>query len=323
MARSGNQTEKGKAFEYACAKAIQDGATAGCGVEIVKNSSLTIAEGHYSSLTSKESSNDDKGAGAAIRFLSKLEPRLYEPNSDLLVELQEDSKGKNGDVRDIICSRDDWNLGISCKHNNNAVKHSRISPTIDFGYKWVGINCSDDYVDDVKDIFKPIIKMIEDSKKNKTILQRWRDVKNKHKDYYVPALNAFIKELKKLDNDNPGVVPERLIRYLLGREDFYKVIMYERKKYTKIEAININGTLNKPSGKTKAVISAPRLKMPTRFTDIRIKDGSTTTVLIECDNGWNLSMRVHSGDGKVVPSLKFDVRMISFPSNALVHYEPW
>jgi len=58
-----------------------------------------------------------------------------------------DDRGREGDVRDIIIVRSEigWEIGISVKNNHSAVKHPRLSSVLDFGEKWFGIKCSDDY----------------------------------------------------------------------------------------------------------------------------------------------------------------------------------
>ena len=42
---------------------------------------------------------------------------------------------------------------VKSKHNHFAVKHSRLSPSIDFGEKWYGISCSKSYWDAITPIF--------------------------------------------------------------------------------------------------------------------------------------------------------------------------
>ena len=42
--------------------------------------------------------------------------------------------------------------------------------------------------------------------------------------YYLPLLNAFIEEVKGIHWSNASKASERLLRYLLGRQDYYKVV---------------------------------------------------------------------------------------------------
>ena len=68
------------------------------------------------------------------------------------MKLQKDSEGEIGDVRDIIIVRRDikWEIGLSIKHNHFAVKHSRLGKSLDFGERWFGVKCSEQYWEDIK-----------------------------------------------------------------------------------------------------------------------------------------------------------------------------
>ena len=78
------------------------------------------------------------GAKAALKIIEWLEPKMSDYTGDLLISLQTDSKGQEGDVSDVLITIDKWEIGLSCKHNHEAVKHSRLSDTIDFGKEWFG-----------------------------------------------------------------------------------------------------------------------------------------------------------------------------------------
>lgn len=325
MAKSGNQTEKGKAFEYACAQAIFESKQKNIDIELIESPQLSTARICYAYLQAFEKEKYRKGAEAAIRIIDRLEPRLFGDNGKLFVGLQPDSKGIGGDVRDVLCVRgSDWQIGLSCKHNHDAVKHSRLSDSIDFGQDWFGKKCSGQYFSEVQTVFYPLRRMREDSlMKGSNHQALWAEIPDKEDRCYVPVLEAFMKELKRLDQENPGEIPRQLIRYLIGRNDFYKVIMNEKRRFTKIESININGTLNQSVGKKKALIDVPIMKMPSKFYEIGFKEGSKNTIFVVCDQGWNISMRIHNASSKVEPSLKFDVQLMAMPSSILTQIEPW
>ena len=132
-----------------------------------------------------------------------------------------------------------------------------------------------------------------------------------------------MQELKRLDNEYPGEIPKRLVKYLMGVNDFYKIIMNDKRQYTTIEAININGTLNKKYGKQKALLDVPKIKLPSKFYEIGYQDNSKNKINVICDQGWNISMRIHNADSKIEPSLKFDVRLLAMPSSIITQMEPW
>ena len=267
----------------------------------------------------------DKAADAAVRVVKRLEPWLWNPNNNepLYLLIQPDAAGIKGDVRDVICIRkqNGWEMGFSCKHNHHAVKHSRLSDTIDFGKEWIGIPCSKEYFNTVVPLFTEL-RTLRDESKNAERPMLWEEIDNKAEKYYKPILEAFMKELKRIADEHKDT-PEGLIRYLLGRNDFYKVITDDKNRTTRIEAINIEGTLNSNSGTEKPIAKVPILKMPTQFYHIGFKPNSDNTVEVVCDEGWQISMRIHNASSKVEPSLKFDVQLISLPSTVYAQVEPW
>ena len=294
-------------------------------IEIENSPQLDTAKGLYEAVDAEMKTALDKAADAAVRVVKRLEPQLWNPNNNepLYLSIQPDAAGIKGDVRDVICLRkqNGWEIGFSCKHNHHAVKHSRLSDTIDFGKEWVGIPCSKEYFDAVIPLFSELRRLRDESKSaGKPML--WDEIEDKAEKYYKPILRAFMKELKRIADEKKDT-PEALIRYLLGRNDFYKVITEDKSRTTRVEAINIAGTLNISSGDEKAITKVPALKMPTQFYHIDFKAGSDNTVEVVCDEGWQISMRIHNASSRVEPSLKFDVQLISFPSSVYAQVEPW
>lgn len=322
----GIQTANGKAFEFACLWNIYFELSGEQDVIIEDSVQLETAKKLYSELKAEDRIAMDDAARAAVRVIKRLEPQLWMPedNQPLILSLQPDSAGIRGDVRDVLCIRkkNEWQVGFSCKHNHRAVKHSRLSATIDFGKEWLNIPCSKQYFAEVVPLFDRLREIRDVSKaEGKPVL--WDEIEGKAENYYIPILQSFMKELKRIDAENEGVVPEALIRYLLGRFDFYKIITDDKNRTTRVEAINIAGTLNKSAGSEKAITKVPLLKMPMQFYHIDFKKGSDNTIEVVCDEGWQLSMRIHSASSKVEPSLKFDVNLVSLPSSVHSQVEPW
>lgn len=327
MPRSGNQTENGKAFEYACLLAIYNECKDSEKLSIRDDAPFNTAKKCYVNIKDEsEKKKLDYASNAAAKAICQLEPRLLEnkyinDESYLTLGIQPDSAGEIGDVRDVVCIRSSngWEIGLSCKHNHDAVKHSRLSATIDFGNEWFGYPCSNKYFSEVVPKFNELKRIRDDSHNQKL----WSELGDKKiTDYYVPILRSFKDELTRLYKDHSDV-PERLVHYLLGENDFYKVITDERRHWTKIEAININGTLNKSAGRKKAQISIHQLRMPTTFYHVDFKQDSGNTIQVVCDQGWEISMRLHNASSRIEPSLKFDVRLISYPSDLFTQYVPW
>lgn len=325
MATKGIQTANGKAFEYACVLAVYEELHIDQNVKVEESQQLLTAKSLYERVEGSLKNSLDAAARAAVRIIKRLEPQLWYPNGNepLYLGIQADSAGIKGDVRDVLCIRrqNGWQIGFSCKHNHHAVKHSRLSDNIDFGKEWFGYPCFKQYFDEVVPLFTELRQMRDESKASgKPML--WEEVEDKWDRYYTPILQSFMDELKRIDEAHENV-PEALIRYLLGRYDFYKIIADDKNHTTRVEAINISGTLNRISGKEKSIAKVALLKMPTQFYHIGFKTGSQNTIEVVCDEGWQISMRIHSASSKVEPSLKFDVNLISIPSSVHAQIEPW
>jgi hypothetical protein len=322
---SGIQTQNGKAFEYACVIALYEKLKNGQKVTIEESTQIVTARKLYDDVSEDMKHSLDAAANAAVRVIERLEPQLWNAcgNEPLYLSLQPDAAGMKGDVRDVLCIRkqNGWEIGLSCKHNHHAVKHSRLSDTIDFGKEWLGIPCSKEYFDRVVPLFSEL-REIRDTSKKEGSPALWNSVAQKAEKYYIPVLQAFMDELNQIDRENPKCVPELLVHYLLGKNDFYKVITDDKNRTTRVEAVNIMGTLNQIAGDEKSIAKIPILKMPSQFYHIDFKPGSNTIEVV-CDEGWQISMRLHNASSKVEPSLKFDVNLISLPSSAYTQVEPW
>lgn len=314
------QTSLGKAFEYACLQSLSRILGGTQQIVIEQNSALKSAREKYDNALSDIKTNMDLGADAATRVIMRLEPQLTTPhgNIPLYLAIQDDFAGIAGDVRDVICIRlqNKWEIGLSCKHNHSAVKHSRLSDNIDFGNSWFNIPCSQNYFNEINPLFAKLREM-----KQNNIL--WRNINDKEQRFYIPLLEAFIRELRRLDELYPGKIPSKLLHYLLGRNDFYKIITHDSRRVTQIQAFNIYNTLNRSSGNVRSLINIQQLTMPTRFFDISFKPNSGNTIIVTCDNGWTVSMRIHNASSRVEPSLKFDVQLIGVPPTLHTHYEAW
>ncbi|WP_285658304.1 HaeIII family restriction endonuclease, partial [Helicobacter bizzozeronii] len=194
---SANSNNYGRALEYAYIVVLEQEISQVKPVEIVKNSSLNAAKKAFDGFDKKTQASLKQSARAGALKIFEIEPRIVEESKSLLsLSLQKDSKGENGDVRDLLIVREDilWEIGISIKRNHMALKHSRISPSIDFGQKWFNLPCSKTYWDTVL----PIFQKLESYEIAKT---KWRDAPNKFTEIYVPLLKAVMAEILMHKND--------------------------------------------------------------------------------------------------------------------------
>jgi HaeIII restriction endonuclease len=115
----------------------------------------------------------------------------------------------------------------------------------------------------------------------------------------------------RLDAENTGVIAQKLIEYLIGNQDFYKVI--KRNNKVEIQAYNLHGTLNLPYETKKPKAKVPRLKLPNRLIEIVYQENSKITLLVTLNEGWQISFRIHNASSRIEPSLKFDINLVSAP----------
>ena len=309
---SAKSNDQGRAYEYAWIKTLYKALHEMRKTRIIENSSLEANERAWSIMDEDMKDTFLTSASAAIDAVLELEPRMTEDDGEeLILEFQQDGKGIEGDVRDIVIRRDniDWEVGLSIKHNHDAVKHSRLSHKLDFGKEWFDMSCSDSYWNDVE----PIFNMLKDEKEKKT---KWSDIDDKNEKVYIPLLQAFIDEINRAYAIDKSM-PRKMIEYLIGVEDYYKIVSKDSKRLTLIHTFNMHGTLNKPSSVKVSAITVPIVELPTRLVALEFKPGSENTVEMYLDNGWQLSFRIHNASTKVEPSLKFDVQFIGMPTSVL------
>lgn len=310
----GIQVKNGKAFEYALAKQYNDYINK-CGVRAIieVDDAYIIAKGFYDEFDAGTQAKFDKAACQTLDTMVRIEPGLLAAKNDkdvLHIKLMKDSSGESGDVRDVVFTRSltTWQIGFSAKNNNDAVKHSRLSHVLDFGNEWVGIPCSQTYWDDINPIFAMIQKLIDGKD-----ISTWKEMgdEKQHK-VYIPLLEAFRKELMRI-NANNQCVPAKLVSYLIGEYPFYKIIKDDAHNLVIVKAFNINGELNKTVNKQKARYKVPAINLPTRIVEFKMKKDSQDTLNMILDGGWEISFRIHSASTKLEKSLKFDIRLLGNP----------
>ena len=310
---SNKSNDFGRAFEYACLIELKDRIEDYRAVKI-NDVSATAARRAWSLVTKEQQDNFLIAANAFIETLFKAEPLILECDGDndvVELSINKDSDAEGGDVRDIVIRRGkiQWDIGLSMKHNHFAAKHSRLSDKIDFGEKWYGVPCANSYWDDIKPIFERLRDL-----KAKNIA--WHDMSDKEGTVYFPLLTAFKYELLRAYTKD-STIPKRLIAYLLGIRDFYKVVAVDRMRLTEFQSFNLRGELNRDGKKSKATIVIPISELPDEIVAFKFKKHSSNTVELYLNNGWSLSFRIHNASTVVEPSLKFDIQFLGVPSNII------
>lgn len=309
---SANSNNQGRAYEYAWMTTLFEMLNTLRETDIIHNSSYDANERAWDAISEEKQKLYSTSACAAVKTIIELEPMMEENSNDkLLLEFQKDELGESGDVRDIVIHRDnvDWEIGLSIKHNHDAVKHSRLSHTLDFGKEWYGIPCSNEYWKDVV----PVFDMLKYEQGRKT---NWSDLEDKEGTVYVPLLCAFLAEVNRAYEADPTVAV-KMFEYLVGIKDYHKIVSHDNKKMTLVHTFNIHGTLSRPSKVKISAFKVKKIDIPTEIIATRFKKKSNTTVEIYMDNGWAFSFRIHSASTIVQPSLKFDVQFISTPLSVL------
>lgn len=312
-----SQVQNGKAFEYAIASQYHQFLTGmGLDAEIEKDSAYIIAKNAFEKCSQKEKHQFDTAASTTIPTMIRIEPGLIsqQTKDDILhISISKDSAGKQGDVRDVIFRRaSKWEIGFSAKNNNDAVKHSRLSQTIDFGKSWMNIAVSNTYKQETTPIFQYLSDM-------KSAGLKWDELGNdKVTKVYIPLLNAFRSELLKINQRNTDI-PQKLVSYLIGEYPFYKIIKDDAYNVVVVKAYNINGELNKTVNGTKSLYKTAPIHLPERIVEFDFKGihedcgQSTNTLIMILDKGWTISFRLHNASTYVEPSLKFDIKLLGNP----------
>jgi hypothetical protein len=304
--KSNNQ---GRAYEFITLITLEQEISKIRPVKVDKNTCYAAALNAWNTLTSDEQEMYKNSAKAGALKIFELEPRIIEDGGDALeLLLQPDNRGEEGDVRDILIIRRDitWEVGLSLKHNHFAVKHSRLSSHLDFGNLWYSIPCSKAYWANVK----PVFDFLKAKHKEKI---KFSELVDKESTVYIPILKAFIDEVNRQYNDNKEL-PQKMVEYLLGKYDFYKMISIDRLRLTTIQGFNLHGTLNLPGEKKVSEITIPLVALPTRIVRLDFVPGSSNTVELYMDGGWQFTFRIHNAATLVEPSLKFDVQIVGMPT---------
>jgi hypothetical protein len=295
-----SQVQHGKGFEWAVALAAKER----LGITLINSDEARRAASCYGELPVAKQQTFRACAEKAVAYVADIEH--LQPDAAGRVGLSRDSAGAHGDVRDVILSLNGREIGISCKTNHEAFKHSRLSGKIDFVKKWgLGAGCSDAYWTAVRPIFSELAGL----RKQSSARRKWSDLGDYQARYYIPVLSAWRTELLRVaggDNAESKTAATALCRYVIGEIDFWKVI--SRPDQVRLYAFNTQKSL----GTNKTVL-------PNRILGIDDHDGSQYSMTVRMNEGYQFNFRLHNASSRVEASLKFDVQSEGLPSHIHQH----
>lgn len=292
-----SQVINGKAFEWAV------------GIELVNTFGFDLQDDKVAkhnkacfddmAITATQRKNYEQSAKYAIKhILDKEKLRGVLGTISFLA----DKRGEEGDVRDIVITTKNKEIGLSCKTNHEAFKHSRLSKYNDFVKRW-GLHpdgCSQHYFDTIAPVFDEL-KEIRASSNNTA---KWSELDDVPARFYWPILNAFSEEVKRVETPEMCV---DFIKYIVGNHDFYKVISTKHKVL--IQAFNINETLN-----------TTKQPLPDIIDFIKDKNNTQYSKTIGFNQGWVFNFRIHNASSRVEASLKFDVNALALSYKHYTHH---
>jgi len=248
---------------------------------------------YFESLSKKLQEDFIKCAKTFIKWSDR--EKWFENTQEISIDRLPDSMGVQGDATDIkfYLMKEGRNIekDISVKNNHNALKHPRL-PRLP---EQCGIN--DDKIKE---------KYIED---HNLIWKKFKELAEK-----LNSKATKFNELKKID---PSFIDKNLYKPLIEL-----VIFFMKKNLIKEE--NLKFFFQFLTGKTNFITIKneqdhilvkhfEKIKIPKKFKITYPADTSLTTFLMELDNKWKITFRLHTASehfiekGKLKTSVKFDV----------------
>ncbi len=214
----------------------------------------------------------------------------------------DDSCARQGDVRDIVISKGDREVGISCKSNHKAFKHSRISPKSSLRVAWrlSPFSASDlRYVRELGRLFDDLEAQPFD---------RWPDLSARRKQVFCDAcIVAFTREIRHLVNEEgESKISRGLVAYFLGSKGYYKCVVSERGSF--LQAFCFGRS------------AVARISLPKRLVALDFPPGRHGVLHMHFDRGFSFSLRLHNASSDYERSLKFDIQALALPQSLYTHH---
>lgn len=304
------QLTNGRAFEWAVGLSFSEQT----GYPIEPSRVSESAQSSFECLVESKRIQFKKAADRAVRHILQRRLVVDDPGAPVgKIRFNSDSEGQQGDVRDVMVLDGQGCFGVSCKTNHEALKHPRLSNRIDFVKKW-GLHragCSSAYWSAVN----PVFSMLSERRRLSENSLTWEALENKAENVYWPILDAWEDEIwrvSKLGSTERETLCRGLVSFVVGREDFYKVVSRSDGRLD-VLGFNFGGTL-----------PLRRTHYPTHLLDITRLNGGVYSKTLVFNAGWSINFRIHNASSRVEPSLKFDVNAVGLPPGEIHQqtYEP-
>ena len=259
------------AIAYQCANLFNSN------TQLVDNLEFQRAKSAFRLLSSEKQKALTKNAINCISVLKKYDGNLKSAKS---VVIQHDKAYRSNDPRDILVETEGGEIGITSRNSSDFLKCSKVSRNFDFGKIWYDKPCSSYYWQAVN----PVFDDLESRDK-----QFWKNIRNKHDDYYMPILRAFLDEVIR------SADASKLFHYLLGGKDYYRIV--SERRYLYITPHNINGRLNFGS----------KIHLPNRIASTYIDPKCKTRANIVFDNYWTITFQLCNPTALIQPWLMFNI----------------
>ncbi|MCC5661730.1 HaeIII family restriction endonuclease [Nostoc sp. XA010] len=192
------------------------------------------------------------------------------------------------DVTDICLTSKAWTVNLSLKHNHTALRHQRPGTTpVHCGYAK-----NDPQMQHFKQQYRVITQeFMQHIGQAKLFAELPPALIEQH--LYTQVCNL----VSQFINSHADTCATKLFQYLVGNVNYYKIIVD-----THARTLNIQ--------------QFAEIQMPTNV----IATVNKQYVFLSFDNGWEISMRLHTASSQLKnsPSLKFDTKALKNPLTATI-----
>lgn len=220
-------------------------------------------------------------------LLKWLNPQFQLSNQPSITVDRLPDQNKN-DVTDICLTSRSWTVNLSLKHNHTALRHQRPGTTP----KHCGFLQGSVEMQQFRQKYRVITQeFMQHIGQAKLFAELPSALIEQH--LYTPVCNL----VSQFINSHASTCTTQLFQYLVGDVNYYKIIVDTH-------------------ARTLSIQQFAEIQMPTNL----IATVNKQYVYLSFDNGWEISMRLHTASSqlKSSPSLKFDTKALNNPLTATI-----